>query len=145
MPNAQLIPHLPHQTLNYLLQHTAFFSFEFSKNLKFVLHNCRHCSTCTSLSFLINFYLSIVALQCCVSFFILFYYYFLFMYVFIYLWLCWVFGSVRGLSLVAASGGHSSSRCAGLSLSPPLLLRSYYIFLYELFVRFHLYLNQKSF
>ena len=46
------------------------------------------------------------------------------MYVFIYLWLCWVFGSVRGLSLVAASGGHSSSRCAGLSLSPPLLLRS---------------------
>ena len=30
------------------------------------------------------------------------------------LWLCWVFVSVRGLSLVAASGGHSSSRCAGL-------------------------------
>ena len=27
---------------------------------------------------------------------------------------------VRGLSLVAASGGHSSSRCAGLSLSRPL-------------------------
>ena len=40
------------------------------------------------------------------------------------LWLCWVFVSVRGLSLVAASGGHSSSRCAGLSLSRPLLLRS---------------------
>ena len=39
-------------------------------------------------------------------------------------WLCWVFVSVRGLSLVAASGGHSSSRCAGLSLSWPLLLRS---------------------
>ena len=31
---------------------------------------------------------------------------------------------MRGLSLVAASGGHSSSRCAGLSLSWPLLLRS---------------------
>ena len=31
---------------------------------------------------------------------------------------------MRGLSLVAASGGHSSSRCAGLSLSGPLLLRS---------------------
>ena len=31
---------------------------------------------------------------------------------------------MRGLSLVAASGGHSSSRCAGLSLSRPLLLRS---------------------
>ena len=32
--------------------------------------------------------------------------------------------SVRGLSLVAASGGHSSLLCAGLSLSRPLLLRS---------------------
>ena len=31
---------------------------------------------------------------------------------------------MRGLSLVATSGGHSSSRCAGLSLSRPLLLRS---------------------
>ena len=31
---------------------------------------------------------------------------------------------MRGLSLVAASWGHSSSRCAGLSLSRPLLLRS---------------------
>ena len=31
---------------------------------------------------------------------------------------------MRGLSLVEASGGHSSSRCAGLSLSRPLLLRS---------------------
>ena len=31
---------------------------------------------------------------------------------------------MRGLSLVAASGGYSSSRCAGLSLSRPLLLRS---------------------
>ena len=43
---------------------------------------------------------------------------------FIYFWLCWVLVSVRGLSPVAASGGHSSSRCAGLSLSWPLLLRS---------------------
>ena len=31
---------------------------------------------------------------------------------------------MRGLSLAAASGGHSSSRCAGLSPSRPLLLRS---------------------
>ena len=45
-------------------------------------------------------------------------------FVFFYLWLCWVFVSVRGLSLVVASGGHSSSRCAGLSLSRPLLLQS---------------------
>ena len=43
---------------------------------------------------------------------------------FIYFWLCWVFVSVWGLSLVAVSGGHSSSRCTGLSLSRPLLLRS---------------------
>ena len=35
--------------------------------------------------------------------------------------MCWVFVSVQGLSLVAASGGHSSSRCAGLSLSRPLV------------------------
>ena len=47
-----------------------------------------------------------------------------FIYLFIYFWLCWVFVSVRGLSLVVASGGHSSSRCAGLSLSRPLLLRN---------------------
>ena len=45
-------------------------------------------------------------------------------YLFIYFWLCWAFVSVRGLSLVAASGGHSSPRCAGLSLSRPLLLWS---------------------
>ena len=45
-------------------------------------------------------------------------------YLFIYLWLCWVFVSVRGLSLVVASGGYSSTRCTGLSLSRPLLLRS---------------------
>ena len=46
-------------------------------------------------------------------------------YLFIYLFLA-VLGLhfVRGLSLVVASGGHSSSRCAGLSLSRPLLLRS---------------------
>ena len=45
-------------------------------------------------------------------------------YLFIYFWLCWVPVSVPGFSLVAVSGGHSSSRCAGLSLSWPLLLRS---------------------
>ena len=47
-----------------------------------------------------------------------------FIYLFIYLWLCWVFVSLQGLSLVVASGDHSSSRCAGLSPSRPLLLRS---------------------
>ena len=53
---------------------------------------------------------------------VLFYKFYLFIY--FYFWLCWVFTSVRGPSLVAASGGHSSSRCAGLSLSQPLLLQS---------------------
>ena len=56
------------------------------------------------------------------SFFFLIYL-FIFIIIIIF-WLCWVFASVWGLSLVAASGGHSSSRCAGLSLSRPLLLRS---------------------
>ena len=45
---------------------------------------------------------------------------------FIYLFLA-VLGlrfCARAFSLVVASGGHSSSRCAGLSLSRPLLLRS---------------------
>ena len=57
-------------------------------------------------------------------FFFNFFWVWLFICLFIYLWLCWVFVSVLGLSLVVASGGHSSSRCAGLSLSRPLLLRS---------------------
>ena len=53
-----------------------------------------------------------------------FFFSFKFIYLFIYFWLCWVFVSVRGLSPVSASGGPSSSQCAGLSLSWPLLLRS---------------------
>ena len=57
-------------------------------------------------------------------FFSFIFFFYVFVYLFIYLWLCWVFVSVRGLSLVVASGGHSSSRCAGLSLSWPLLLRA---------------------
>ena len=57
------------------------------------------------------------------SSFLFFFFFFKFIYLFIY-WLCWVFVSVWGLSPVVASGGHSSSRCAGLSLSRPLLLRS---------------------
>ena len=47
-----------------------------------------------------------------------------YLFYFIYLWLCWVFVSMRGLSPVVASGDHSSSWCAGLSPSRPLLLRS---------------------
>ena len=61
-------------------------------------------------------------LELCLSCLLLFF--FLLLLSFIYFWLCWVFVSMRGLSVVAASGGHSSSRCAGLSLSRLLLLRS---------------------
>ena len=39
-------------------------------------------------------------------------------------WLRWVFVAVCGLPLVAASGGYSSSPCAGFSLWWLLLLRS---------------------
>ena len=50
---------------------------------------------------------------------------FVFLKLFIYLFLlCWVFVSVRGPPLAAASWGHSSSRCAGLPPPRPLLLRS---------------------
>ena len=54
-------------------------------------------------------------------------YSFFFNFNFIYLFIYGCVGSsfsVGGLSLIAASGGHSSSRCAGLSLSRPLLLWS---------------------
>ena len=48
-----------------------------------------------------------------------------FIYLFIYLsWPRWVFVAACGLSLVAASGGYSSLRCAGFSLWWLLLLRS---------------------
>ena len=46
-------------------------------------------------------------------------------YLFIFIYGCVGFSfTVRGLSLVAASGGHSSSQCAGLSPPRPLPLRS---------------------
>ena len=60
----------------------------------------------------------------CFFFFFFNNFFYLFIYLFIYLWLCWVLASARGLSPVAASGGHSSSRCAGLSPSRPLSLWS---------------------
>ena len=44
--------------------------------------------------------------------------------VFVLFWLRWVFIAARRLSLVVASGGYSSLRCAGFSLQWLLLLRS---------------------
>ena len=49
---------------------------------------------------------------------------YLFIYLFIYLWLRRVFIAAHGLSLVVASRGYSSLRCAGFSLQWLLLLRS---------------------
>ena len=55
---------------------------------------------------------------------------FFFLKEFLYYLFIYIFGCVgssflcEGFSLVAASRGHSSSRCAGLALSRPLLLRS---------------------
>ena len=54
----------------------------------------------------------------------LFYYYLQLINSFIYFWLRRVFVAVCGLSLVAASGGYPSLRCAGFSLRWRLLLRS---------------------
>ena len=59
----------------------------------------------------------------CVFCFVFCNFFSIYLFIFIF-WLCWVFVSVQGLSLVVASRGHPSSRCAGLSPSRPLLLRS---------------------
>ena len=48
----------------------------------------------------------------------------IFLFCFVYFWLPWVFVAACGLSLVAASGGHSALRCAGFSLRWLLLLQS---------------------
>ena len=49
---------------------------------------------------------------------------FLILFIYLFIFGCAVSSFVQGLSLVTASGGHSSSRCTGLSLLQPLLLRS---------------------
>ena len=45
----------------------------------------------------------------------IFFFFFKQIYLFIF-WLLWVFVAVRGLSLVAASGGYSLLQCVGFSL-----------------------------
>ena len=49
--------------------------------------------------------------------YIFIYYYFLNLFYFIYFWLHWVFVAVRGLSLVAASGGYSTLPLRGLLIA----------------------------
>ena len=46
------------------------------------------------------------------------------LFILFFFWLHWVFVAARGLSLVEASRGYSSLRCAGFSLQWLLLLRS---------------------
>ena len=95
--------------------HTSSFFFFFCKD--------RHSPTLSGKGFFVCFY-CLFGFNKCFFFLNFGFIYLLFIYLFIYLWLCWVFVSVLGLSLVAASGGHSSLRFAGLSLSRPLLLQS---------------------
>ena len=71
------------------------------------------CSVCCNFSFFISNFIDLSRLPLSFGFFLLFIYLF---------WLCCVFVSVQELSLVAASGGHSSSRCVGLSLLRLLVL-----------------------
>ena len=61
---------------------------------------CSRCQMWASRSFTLR------ALDCFRAYFFSLFFFFNFIYLFIYLWLCWVFVSVRGLSPVAASGGH---------------------------------------
>ena len=49
---------------------------------------------------------------------------FIYFFIFYFFWLHWVFVTVHGLSLVAASGGYSSLWCGGFSLRWLLLLQS---------------------
>ena len=53
-----------------------------------------------------------------------FLYIWIYLFICFYFWLHWVFVAARGLSLVAASRGYSSLRCAGFSLWWLLLLQS---------------------
>ena len=100
-------------SVSYKFQEAFFEFYAYNKEFRQLVSNI------CSISSLRDIYLFIYFL--CVYIYIFF---FKIIYLFIYFWLCWVFVSVRGLSPVAASGGHASSRCAGLSLSQPLLLRS---------------------
>ena len=77
--------------------------------------------------FLWLYSISCVSAQVKLRFISFFFFFFInLFYLFIYSWLCWVFiaACACGLSPVAASGGHPSPRCTGLSLRRPLLLRS---------------------
>ena len=72
-----------------------------------------HCDCLLSLNVLSRFIHVVVYISTSLLFFLIVIFY-LFIYFYIYFWLCWVFVSVQGLSLVVASGGHSSSQCVGL-------------------------------
>ena len=104
--SSYLIENNDHLHLDLLAKSISFLVFIVRNKIYSYFINCQKKKPTTFFFFLIFFFLNL-----------LFIYY-------VYFWLCRVFVSVWGLSPVAASGGHSSSRCAGLSLSRPLLLRS---------------------
>ena len=92
---------------------SIFSSFKAFKLLKLTLRNPNICIH-VKVSFVI-FY------QCQKKKYI---YIYIYICVFFNFWLRWVFAAACRLSLVAVSGGHPSSRCVGLPLQWPLLLRS---------------------
>ena len=93
-------------------------------NVVYRYTSCRIYWISLSLLFFFFIYIFFFRLAISFSFFFLKKFTFLFIDWLIDWLLCWVFVSVRGLSLVVASGDHSSSRCTGLSPSRPLPLRS---------------------
>ena len=91
-----------------MVQSGGVFFFFWSYNCRFMLLLLR------------IFYGSIVYIQKTAQVF----FFFNLFHLFICFWLRWVFVAACGLSLVAASGGYSSLRCAGFSLRWLLLLWS---------------------
>ena len=79
------------------------------------------CTKKNIVKYIFSFFKIVLVLITLIILFIHLFYKFIY---FIYFWLCWVFVAVRGLSLVAPSGGCSSLWCAGFSLWWLLLLRS---------------------
>ena len=96
---------------------------EVINNFPTAIYNESHISLIFFFFFLLLEFLLRLYLKCASQFVFgdLIYIFFIYLYFFL---AGWVFVSVRGLSVAAASGGRSSSRCAGLSPLRPLSLRS---------------------
>ena len=113
MLNLFLQSYFPNYALLSLIENSLAFLCSY---IKFLLENCLDLAD-DKIFFIENF-------NAAFFFFFKPWYILYILFFYFYFCVCWVFVSVRGLSLVAARGGHSSSRCAGFSLSRPLLLLS---------------------